>query len=163
VNLSTEQVEYFKKGESFNLLRNEEGNLVKDIKTPLLSIEAGINIKFVDVTLENDPDVNLFGTSNIYFSPSFSNKNKFYIIKDGIKQGLNSENILQDDKNTNDLFMISKIGNHIYLTNESNTSILFLDENENEIKSKDLSLLSQAELYSYRILINFREKNINNN
>lgn len=156
ISLNNEEIETIKNNESVSFIPNEEGVLIKDIKIPTISIKTDTSINFVDIMLENDPDVNLFGTSNVYFNPSFSDKNKFYIVRDGIRQGVNTENVLHDDENASDLFMISKYGKHKYLTNESNTSILFLDENE--IKLKNLSSLNQDELSRSKILLNFREK-----
>lgn len=159
IKLDKKQVESIELGETVNFKRNYEGELEVDID-PNINITTDVNLTLVDVTLENDSNVNLFGTSNVYFNPYILDKNKFYIIRDDIKQGVSSEGNLQDDETSDNLFIIAKFGIHKYISNENNTKILILDEGQ--LKMKDLSSMTTEEMKKSRIVINFRKKNINN-
>jgi len=159
IKLDKKQVESIELGETVNFKRNYEGELEVDID-PNINITTDVNLTLVDVTLENDSNVNLFGTSNVYFNPYILDKNKFYIIRDDIKQGVSSQGNLQDDETSDNLFIIAKFGIHKYISNENNTKILILDEGQ--LKMKDLSSMTTEEMKKSRIVINFRKKNINN-
>lgn len=160
IKLENDQVETIETGEIVNLKRNKEGELDVDLKEPTIKITADVNLTLVDVILQNDSNVNIFGTSNVYFNPYNLDKSKFYIIRDNIKQGVNSEGILQDDETSDDLFIIANFGTNKYISNENNTKILILDEGQ--LKMKDISLMSPEEMKKSSIMLKFRKKNINN-
>lgn len=159
IKLENDQVETIESGETVNLKRNEEGELEVDID-PNIIITTNVNLTLVDVILQNDSNVNIFGTSNVYFNPYILDKNKFYIIRDGVKQGVSSEGNLQDDETSDYLFIITQFDIHKYISNENNTKILILDEGQ--LKMKDLSSMTTEEMKNSRIMLKFRKKNINN-
>ena len=148
VNLSTEQVETINNGEKIILE-------ISNIKPDANILDVKTNNTLVDITLKNDPDVNLFGTSNVYFNPT-SNKKKFYIIRDNVKQGVNSEGNLTDDKTSDDLFITINYGINTFISNENKTQILILDKGQ--LKMNNLYSMSTEELRKSSIRLKFRKK-----
>lgn len=147
IKLDKKQVETIETGETIKLQISN--------KPDVNILETKTNTTFVDVTLEEDPEVNIFGSSNVYFNPLLDRKN-FYIIKDGIKQGIDTGGKLSDNGIDN-IFTIIKYGNHQYIGDVENR-ILYLDNDE--IKIKDMETMSKNELLKSKIKLKFSKKNI---